>query len=209
MPSGPLAAAARSTQRYSVNALYSMAAEQDVDVEDDLARDQRRLRHLKARISAQSKNNFMLERDVRFLDSRIALLIANRMALDEQNEVASTLEDPDVQSGYALDERKTQQYANLFFLLQSEPRHIAALCRLVSLAEIDTLLQTVMFTLYGNQYESREEHLLLTMFQVRTSFARPVATLHHLTTHRTCTACPGLVRFRGAAARPEQKHAPG
>jgi len=37
----------------------------------------------------------------------------------------------------------------------------------VSLSEIDTLLQTVMFTLYGNQYESREEHLLLTMFQVR------------------------------------------
>lgn len=32
--------------------------------------------------------------------------------------------------------------------------------------EIDSLLQTVMFTIYGNQYESREEHLLLTMFQV-------------------------------------------
>lgn len=37
---------------------------------------------------------------------------------------------------------------------------------MVNLSEIDTLLQTVMFTLYGNQYESREEHLLLTMFQV-------------------------------------------
>ena len=76
--------------------------------------------------------------------------------------------------GSALDDRRTQQYGNFFFLLQSEPRHIAALCRLVSLAEIDTLLQTVMFTLYGNQYESREEHLLLTMFQVssfRTSAA--------------------------------------
>lgn len=35
------------------------------------------------------------------------------------------------------------------------------------MAEIDSLLQTVMFTIYGNQYESREEHLLLTMFQVR------------------------------------------
>lgn len=33
------------------------------------------------------------------------------------------------------------------------------------MAEIDTLLQTVMFTIYGNQYEQREEHLLLTMFQ--------------------------------------------
>ena len=60
---------------------------------------------------------------------------------------------------------KTQKYGNLLFLLQTEPRYIAHLCRLVSMAEIDSLLQTVMFTLYGNQYESREEHLLLTMFQ--------------------------------------------
>lgn len=64
------------------------------------------------------------------------------------------------------DNRKMQQYGNLFYLLQSEPRHIASLCRLVRLSEIDTLLETVMFALYGNQYESREEHLLLTMFQV-------------------------------------------
>ncbi|KAK0566578.1 RasGAP protein [Tilletia horrida] len=155
----------RNTNRYSVTALYSMAAEQDVEVEDDLARAQKRLRELKGRISAQSKKNFVLERDVRYLDSRIALLIANRMALDEQSEVASTLEEAETPLGTVLDDRKTQQYGNLFFLLQSEPRHIAALCRLVSLAEIDTLLQTVMFTLYGNQYESREEHLLLTMFQ--------------------------------------------
>ncbi|CAO1627019.1 unnamed protein product [Sympodiomycopsis kandeliae] len=155
----------RNTNRYSVTALYSMAAEQDVEVEDDLARAQKRLRELKGRISAQSKKNFVLERDVRYLDSRIALLIQNRMALDEQSEVASTLEDAEQPPGTVLDDRKTQQYGNLFFLLQSEPRHIAALCRLVSLAEIDTLLQTVMFTLYGNQYESREEHLLLTMFQ--------------------------------------------
>lgn len=69
-------------------------------------------------------------------------------------------------SDYYPDDRKIQLYGNLFFILQSEPRHIATLCRLVSLAEIDTLLQTVMFTIYGNQYESREEHLLLTMFQV-------------------------------------------
>lgn len=44
---------------------------------------QKRLRDLKGRISAQSKRNFVLERDVRYLDSRIALLIQNRMALDE------------------------------------------------------------------------------------------------------------------------------
>ncbi|KAI9461715.1 ras GTPase-activating protein [Lactarius psammicola] len=155
----------RNTNRYSVTALFSMAAEQDVEVEDDLARAQKRLRDLKARISTQSKKNFVLERDVRYLDQRIALLIQNRMALDEQREVEKHFEEVDPTEGQYPDERRMQQYSNLFFLLQSEPRHIAALCRLVSLTEIDTLLQTVMFTLYGNQYESREEHLLLTMFQ--------------------------------------------
>lgn len=86
----------------------------------------------------------------------------------QQNEVASHLEDGlELQEGSFPNDEKTQKYGNLLFLLQSEPRHIAHLCRLVSMAEIDALLQTVMFTIYGNQYESREEHLLLTMFQVR------------------------------------------
>ena len=71
----------------------------------------------------------------------------------------------DLQEGSFPNDDKTQKYGNLLFLLQSEPRHIAHLCRLVSMTEIDSLLQTVMFTIYGNQYESREEHLLLTMFQ--------------------------------------------
>lgn len=90
----------------------------------------------------------------------------------QQNEVASHLEDAtDIQEGVFPNDDKTQRYGNLLFLLQSEPRHIAHLSRLVSMAEIDSLLQTVMFTIYGNQYESREEHLLLTMFQVCTHLA--------------------------------------
>lgn len=44
---------------------------------------QKALRELKSRISSQSKKNFVLEKDVRYLDSRIALLIQNRMALEE------------------------------------------------------------------------------------------------------------------------------
>lgn len=44
---------------------------------------QKVLRDLKTKISSQSKKNFVLEKDVRYLDSRIALLIQNRMALEE------------------------------------------------------------------------------------------------------------------------------
>lgn len=161
---------ARQSKRFSTNALYMSisANERDLEIEDDLAKAQKILRDLKSKISSQSKKNFVLEKDVRYLDSRIALLIANRMALEEQNEVASHLEEAgDLQEGFFPNDDKTQRYGNLLFLLQSEPKHIAHLCRLVTMAEIDGLLQTVMFTIYGNQYESREEHLLLTMFQVR------------------------------------------
>ncbi|KAL0092258.1 Rho GTPase activation protein [Phycomyces blakesleeanus] len=158
--------AGRGSRRYSVSVFYSMAAEQDIEVEDELAKAQRSLRELKTMISVQSKKNFTREHDVRFLDARIGLLIQSRMALEEQNEVVSRLEEHDEDNdGHYPGNLQMQQYGNLFYLLQSEPRHIATLCRLVSLSEIDSLLQTVMFTLYGNQYESREEHLLLTMFQ--------------------------------------------
>ncbi|MCJ1475135.1 glyceraldehyde-3-phosphate dehydrogenase 1 [Lambiella insularis] len=159
---------ARQSKRLSYTALYLSMSQKDKDleIEDDLAKAQKVLRDLKTKISSQSKKNFVLEKDVRYLDSRIALLIQNRMALEEQNEVASHLEDAsDLQEGFFPNDEKTQKYGNLLFLLQSEPRHIAHLCRLVTMAEIDSLLQTVMFTVYGNQYESREEHLLLTMFQ--------------------------------------------
>lgn len=84
----------------------------------------------------------------------------------KRDEVASHLDDAtDLAEGSFPNDERTHKYGNLLFLLQSEPRHIAHLCRLVTMAEIDQLLQTVMFTIYGNQYESREEHLLLTMFQ--------------------------------------------
>ncbi|KAJ1885793.1 O-acetyl-ADP-ribose deacetylase macrod2, partial [Kickxella alabastrina] len=78
----------RSSRRYSVTALYSIVAERDEEVSDELSEAQRKLRELKGHISAQSKKNFLLERDVRYLDSRIALLIQNRMAADEVKELS-------------------------------------------------------------------------------------------------------------------------
>ena len=103
--------------------------EHDTEVEDDLSRSksplpsfslvtrltcvaQKALRELKGKISAQSKKNFVLERDVRYLDSRIALLIQNRMALDEQNEFAARIEDAmDTKVGQFPDDRKVQVFS--------------------------------------------------------------------------------------------------
>lgn len=56
---------------------------------------QKALRDLKSKISSQSKKNFVLEKDVRYLDSRIALLVQNRMALEEVRVKASSVLDFD------------------------------------------------------------------------------------------------------------------
>lgn len=54
----------------------------------------------------------------------------------------------------------------MFYYLQMQPKYVARLTRYVSLAQIDTLLQTVMFTLFGNQYDAIEERQLLQVFKV-------------------------------------------
>ncbi|KAF7306050.1 RasGAP protein [Mycena chlorophos] len=129
--------------------------------EDALVHAEKRLREIKDQILAQSKRNFSLKRDMRALDSRIALLIQHRIAAKPQR-VESERPPPlaEAEDHYP-DERRLQRYSNLFFLLQSEPRHISALCRLSSLSEIDALLHMVMFTVYGNQTNTRQELLLL------------------------------------------------
>jgi Ras GTPase-activating-like protein IQGAP2/3 len=55
---------------------------------------QKILRELKSKISSQSKKNFVLEKDVRYLDSRIALLIQNRMALEEVGYLYQYAQEP-------------------------------------------------------------------------------------------------------------------
>ena len=73
-------------------------------------------------------------------------------------------------------------YGRLFYVLQRETQYLARLTRLVSLGEIDNLLQTVMFTLYGNQYEAFEEHLLLALFGavLQAEFAAAPGTIGEL-----------------------------
>ena len=74
----------------------------------------------------------MLERDVRYLDSRIALLIQNRMALDEQNEFAARIEDAmDTKVGQFPDDRRVQVMSHLMMEIDDSNMEICFIyCRL-------------------------------------------------------------------------------
>jgi Ras GTPase-activating-like protein IQGAP2/3 len=74
----------------------------------------------------------VLERDVRYLDSRIALLIQNRMALDEQNEFAARIEDAmDTKVGQFPDDRRVQVTSHLMMEIDDSNMEICfTYCRL-------------------------------------------------------------------------------
>ncbi|XP_046852817.1 GTPase-activating protein-like [Xenia sp. Carnegie-2017] len=130
---------------------------------DKIEKIRSQLQDLKAEISQQSKRNFELDRDVRFFDKRIALLINHRISVEE---LSDRIDQGCKRVGVIKDELERQIYGQLFYLLQTEPFYVAQLTRSVSMNEIDDLLETVMFSLYGQQYEEREEHLLLCMFEL-------------------------------------------
>src|SRR3989338_3687451 len=150
--------------RFSVVDLFTMVRGQDEAKSDQLVQYHNELQTRKKEISANSKKNFELEREIRNLDQKIALLIRNRLTLDE---VMATSGDISLVNRTITlkDKRERELYGQLFALLQNETKYVSHLARLVKLGEIDNLLQTVMFTLYGNQYDDGEEHLLLSMFK--------------------------------------------
>lgn len=130
---------------------------------DKLIELRKHLQSMKANICRRCKKNFELEKEVRFFDQKIALLINHRISLQE---FPDSMSFGNHRAGVLKDDLQRQHFGNLFFLLQSKPDYISQLARVVLPNEIDELLKIVMFSLFGNQYEAREEHLLLRMFEI-------------------------------------------
>lgn len=161
---GTISEADKDPNRFSVTNLIQLIHSQDPKKTELIESNQKKLNELKKEISLSSKKNFNLEREIRTLDQKIALLIRNRITIDEV--IATSLEGEGINRTITLkDKREREQYGQLFWVLQNATHYISHLARLVRLGEIDNLLQTVMFTLYGNQYDEHEEHLLLSMFK--------------------------------------------
>lgn len=124
------------------------------------------LNGLKKAVTAQSKENFQQTSDIAALERKISLLIRNRITPEEILDAKGALMDAKGQKTVVLaDHAVCEKYGRLLYLLRTQTVYISRLARNARMAEIDPFLKTVMFTLYGNQYDEEEEHLLLTMFK--------------------------------------------
>jgi hypothetical protein len=126
------------------------------------------------------KENYDLQHDVDELDDKIKLLINNRTTLDEvlsstswkgagRSHAGSVLlreANFDVGAIAKMDSQSKVQYGHMFYYLQTRPEYLARLAGLLDKkVDIDCMLRTVVYSLFGDQYESREERLLLSLFK--------------------------------------------
>ncbi|GAA96665.1 uncharacterized protein L969DRAFT_90594 [Mixia osmundae IAM 14324] len=143
------------------------------------------IERLKQDVVQKIRVNQSLEIEVNELDLKIALLVKNKITLDEiirsraaagvmdahhGRSVLSAARDPFALS--ALDKgtlRKLELYQSIFYLLQTKPEYLARLFRCLSQARLGDrprkdIEQTVL-TMFGFAQDAREEHLLLKLIQ--------------------------------------------
>eukprot|EP00761_Pharyngomonas_kirbyi_P013726 gb/GECH01013755.1/.p1 GENE.gb/GECH01013755.1/~~gb/GECH01013755.1/.p1 ORF type:complete len:1598 (+),score=438.48 gb/GECH01013755.1/:1-4794(+) len=138
------------------------------------------IQNLKRQIVDQIRMNNSLEKDIRELDNRIALLIRNRITIQEVFKYSSGLKKykkssrKHKQSGDSSShnlsssdtyKKKLDAYGALFYLLQTEPQYLARCVFLVGDRHVEPFLGTVIFTLFGYGMTPRDEYLLLRFFK--------------------------------------------
>ncbi len=159
----------------------------DADFEDEI--EVERLRKLVVR---GIRENQTLDNDVQELDTKIALLVKNKIGIEElvrvknergllgpptpanlqrRNSLLVAAKDPFAE-GQTLDRdarHKLELYQELFFMLQTRPEYLARLFARVGKLEMSDRykkqVEKVVLTLFGYAQNLREEYLLLKLFQ--------------------------------------------
>jgi len=116
-------------------------------------------------ISKKAKTNFLLEKQIREVDEKIKLLVQNQLSVQEAMSSVSRTEEEKTATISPL-KGKRGKYEELFYHLQGNPHYLGAVAPLVQSGESSSqFVQLVVYDLYGDQYDTREERLLLALFR--------------------------------------------
>ena len=140
---------------------------------------------IRERVVMKIRENISSEAELTNLDQKIALLVKNRISLNEvvhfsTKQMKSILtnskeEFADKEGGINLkgvdkeNRKKKLHYEQLFYLLQTQPHYLTNLMFLMnqqSGAEVTRFLEQTVLTLFSYAQNSREEYLLLNLIDV-------------------------------------------
>ncbi|KAJ3254482.1 hypothetical protein HK103_007118 [Boothiomyces macroporosus] len=151
----------------------------DFDFDDEKALDE-----LKRQVVQKIRENLAAEKDLNDLDSKVALLVKNRITIEEvahfkskdmRAALAKTAQSLANEAGIIsfrgndkdTKERK-KKYEELFYLLQTEPVYLAGLMFTLnkkSGGSATKFLEQVVLTLYGYAQNAREEYLFIKLIE--------------------------------------------
>jgi len=155
-----------SAGRLSVQEIQELLQSQADDDDSDLVL---RIQELKKQLVIEIRRNHVLDRDLQKLDKRISLLIKNKGNIQDVIAASRGLKSNKKRQeafDFAADPRKVENYQNLFYLLQTEPRYLARCLFLVNGEQMESFLETTLLSLYGDAFSPREEFLILKLFQL-------------------------------------------
>ncbi|CAG8437380.1 10108_t:CDS:10 [Acaulospora colombiana] len=140
------------------------------------------LERLRQAVIQRIRDNNQSEDHLNQLDIKIALLVKNKITLDEviavanpkkRNRRISQLNSPtghlSLQSLDKVSRHRLELYQQLFYLLQTQPTYLARLFFIMNKMgfseKTKKLVEGVVLTLFGYAQNAREEYLLLKLFQ--------------------------------------------
>ncbi len=146
------------------------------------------IEHLRRKVVERIRGNQLLESQITELDTKIALILQNRlsfddlvrvkkmmghMAMDQEQQTFEVAHMDPFSHNATLEKttkRKLELYQQMFFLLQTEPRYLGRLLRIYSEVDPDDqrrkTLQSTTLALFGFAQGRREEFLLLKLMQL-------------------------------------------
>eukprot|EP00164_Ancoracysta_twista_P014115 GFYU01022846.1.p1 GENE.GFYU01022846.1~~GFYU01022846.1.p1 ORF type:complete len:756 (-),score=195.07 GFYU01022846.1:273-2540(-) len=127
-----------------------------------------KLRVQKERIIENSKRKYMLERELRKLDGKIRLAIQNRISVQDVIAQMKGLKPVTaVRSSVTLP--KPTLYEKFITLLYDRPRYLATVLSRYRGAKVSSLVETIVFSLYGDEFDRETEYQLMTLFKITLS----------------------------------------
>jgi len=153
----------KRTGRLTVQEIQDMLQNSPEEDDYDMVSE---IQELKRQLVVAMRQNHKLERDLAKLDKRIALLIKNRTNLQDVIAASRGLKSQKKGEIFQMDPKKLEGYQDLFYLLQTEPRYLARCVYMINPQQLESFLETVILTLFGDAYSPREEFLILSLFKL-------------------------------------------
>ena len=132
------------------------------------------LQDLKRQIITAIKMNKNLEQELDMMDVKIGLLVKNRITLQDvlmqHKKLRKYKEDIEQNQTNQIKQLskenhlKMELYQNLFYLLQTNPIYLAKLLYILPTTNTSKFIETVVLQLFNYAANSREEYLLLKLF---------------------------------------------